>query len=82
MRKSKLTSESLRACEAEARDLPLKMNGKSSDDESGLEFTKDHILRRLEEIGEKTEANLPEASEKQEKVTKIFKELKGAPKSN
>lgn len=75
-----LTSESIRACEAEARDLPVKMNGKSSDYESGLEFTKDHILRRLDEI--KKKANLPESTEKQEKVTKMFRELTDSSKSN
>jgi hypothetical protein len=80
LEKSTLTSESLSVCEAEARDLPVKMNGKSSDYESGLEFTKIGLLSRLDQI--KENANLSEASEQQEKVTRIFRALTDGSKSN
>lgn len=80
--KLSLTPQSLSACEAEARNLPVKMDGKSSDYETGLEFAKDGILRNLHAIKEETGANLQEAIEKQEKVTQIFRELTGTSKSN
>jgi large-conductance mechanosensitive channel len=58
-----------------ARNLPVKENGKSSDYETGLEIAKDKILRNLDEIKEKTGADLNEASNRQEKLTKIFKDF-------
>lgn len=82
LQKLTLTAESLAACEAVARNLPVKVNGKPSDYESGLEFTRDTILRRLNELKEETGTNLHAAIEKQQKVTKIFRELTDTSKSN
>jgi len=75
LEKLSLTADSLAACEAEAHDLPVKMNGRSSDYETGLEIARNNILSRLDEIKEKTGANFSEATAKQEKVTKIFRDL-------
>lgn len=75
LQKLTLTSESLAACQGETRNLPVKENGKSSDYETGLEIAKDKVLRNLDEIKEKTGADLNEASNRQEKLTKIFKDV-------
>jgi hypothetical protein len=63
-------------CEAEAENLPISMDGKSSDYESGLQDAKRELLIQLHEIKEKSEKlNFAEVVEKQEKVTHLFKEL-------
>lgn len=65
-------------CDAQALNLPLKQEGKSSDYEDGLEQARREILSQLSEVKEKTRtANLTEAVDKQEKVTKLFQGLAG-----
>jgi hypothetical protein len=69
-----LTVESLEACQAEAGNLPVKENGKSSDYETGLELARDSVLRNLDAIKETT-GNISEATNKQQKLTRIFKDV-------
>jgi hypothetical protein len=64
------------ACEAEALRLPVKMEGKSSDYEGGLENTKREVLRQLKDIKEKAQAfHLTEAADRQKKITRILQRL-------
>ena len=74
LQKLRLTSESLDACQNEARNLPVKENGRSSDYETGLEIARENVLSRLDEIKEKTGADLNEASKRQERLTRLFKD--------
>ncbi|MBC8028633.1 MAG: hypothetical protein H7Z16_00850 [Pyrinomonadaceae bacterium] len=64
------------ACEGEALRLPVKMDGKSSDYEGGLENAKREVLRHLKDIKEKVQAvHLTEALGRQEKITRILQRL-------
>lgn len=73
---SSASEQRLATCEAEALRLPVKMDGKSSDYEGGLEDARREILSQLNYIKEKTRtALLTEAVEKQAKVTRLFQGL-------
>lgn len=63
---------SFQSCETEALNLPLKVDGKSSDYEEGLELARYEIMTRLTDL---KNANSTEVRAKQEKVTQLFQRL-------
>lgn len=69
------SSKKLAACESEANNLPTKLEGKSPDYADGLEHVRRKVLSELSDIKEKSRTSFTEASEKQEKVTRILGEL-------
>lgn len=73
---STLEESTITACEAEARELPIKNTGRSADYEKGLAGAQREVLSQLNDVKEAIRSNsFSDAQNRKNKVTRIFQTL-------